>query len=1045
MAAPEDASLKAPWAASPSDLLTRLNSDADAGLTATQVETARRKYGDNAIPEPAPTPLLQLILDQFKDQLVLILLAAAGTSLLLAIFDSDAGGGSESRAQAFVEPAVILAILIANAFVGVMQERNADAAISALRSLAPDSATVIREAGPPASVPATELVPGDVVLVSVGDKVPADLRLLRLEATTLLADQSVVTGESLSVSKSPSSVSAVDAVLQDKSCILFAGSTITRGRGRALVVGTGSATEMGKIHATLAEESDVSTPLKIKLDEFGALLSKIILVVCVAVWLVNVRNFGAHGGVLRGAVYYFKIAVALAVAAIPEGLPAVVTTCLALGTRAMARQNAIVRHLPSVETLGCTTVICTDKTGTLTTNNQTIVKALVPDGSSSVSGASNAALSVAEFDVSGGTLNPVGDFTLCAPHSSGTAASQLGTNPVGCPVTAAAAAPLGTVLGEAAAVATLCNDSSLVYRPQGRTWDKLGEGTEVALSVWAEKCGVPDAAVNATRTTMDTARRASVCRDYWAGRLRKEATLEFSRDRKSMSVLVTDGAAGTQLLVKGAFESVLSRCEYVRGAAGKRERLTAGARDQLAAVATRWAAGASALRVLALAVREGAPSLEAFDFSDPARFGEYESGLTFVGLVGMLDPPRDGVAEAVAQCRSAGVRVIVITGDNKATAVAICRRVGVFTNDEEVGPDQAVTGVEFDRMDEARKEAVTASASLFARVEPIHKLALVERLRRNGEVVAMTGDGVNDAPALQRANIGVAMGSGTAVAREVSDMVLADDNFGTIVAAVSEGRAIYANMKQFVRYLISSNIGEVWCIFLTALLGLPEALIPVQLLWVNLVTDGLPATALSFNPADEHVMTDAPRGLNDPIVTPWLFVRYLLVGTYVGAATVAGFVWWFLWYAGGPQMTFSDLTSYASCVDVPGRSWSCSVFENRGASTVSLSILVVVEMLNALNSLSENESLLSLGPQRNPLLIAAITLSMVLHVGILYVPAFARIFAVAPLTAGEWTGVMWLSVPVILLDEVLKAITRSTADHAPKGRPPPALAEKKDL
>eukprot|EP00168_Porphyra_purpurea_P012976 TRINITY_DN3489_c0_g1_i2.p1 TRINITY_DN3489_c0_g1~~TRINITY_DN3489_c0_g1_i2.p1 ORF type:complete len:822 (+),score=328.77 TRINITY_DN3489_c0_g1_i2:302-2467(+) len=721
------------------------------------------------------------------------------------------------------------------------------------------------------------------------------MRLLRLEATTLLADQSVVTGESLSVSKSPSAVTAVDAVLQDKSCMLFAGSTITRGRGRALVVGTGSATEMGK------------NPTR-----------------------------------------------------------------------------------PSPKTRTCRR----------------------PSRS----------------------------------NSSPSACTQVGQSTLVCPVSAAAGSPAAAVLSEAAAVATLCNDSSLVYNAADGSWGKLGEGTEVALSVWAEKCGVPDAALTAARGAMASTRRASVCRDYWAERFRKAATLEFSRDRKSMSVLVTAAADGSsQLLVKGAFESVVSRCEFVRGAGGKREPLTAAGREQLTAVATRWAVGASALRVLALAVREGAPSIEAFDFSDPARFAEYESSLTFVGLVGMLDPPRDGVKTAVGQCRSAGIRVIVITGDNKATAVAICRRVGVFTEDEEVGPEQAVTGVEFDRMDEAGKAAVVASASLFARVEPAHKLALVERLRRDGEVVAMTGDGVNDATALQKANIGIAMGSGTAVAREVSDMVLADDNFGTIVAAVSEGRAIYANMKQFVRYLISSNIGEVWCIFLTALLGLPEALIPVQLLWVNLVTDGLPATALSFNPADEHVMTDAPRGLNDPIVTPWLFVRYLLVGTYVGAATVAGFVWWFLWYAGGPQMSFSDLTSFATCVDVPGRSWSCAVFEERAASTVSLSILVVVEMLNALNSLSENESLVTMGPQRNPLLVGAITLSMVLHVAVLYVPAFAKIFSVSPLTMGEWAGVMWLSIPVILLDEVLKAITRSTADHAPKGRPVSALAEKKDL
>ncbi|XP_004416020.1 PREDICTED: sarcoplasmic/endoplasmic reticulum calcium ATPase 3 isoform X1 [Odobenus rosmarus divergens] len=984
------------------DVLNRFSVRVDSGLRPEQVSGARERYGPNELPTEEGKSLWELVLEQFEDLLVRILLLAALVSFVLACFEEG-----EETATAFVEPLVIMLILVANAVVGVWQERNAESAIEALKEYEPEMGKVIRSDRKGVQrVRARDIVPGDIVEVAVGDKVPADLRLIEIKSTTLRVDQSILTGESVSVTKHTDAILDPRAVNQDKKNMLFSGTNIASGKALGVAVATGLRTELGKIRSQMAAVEPERTPLQRKLDEFGRQLSRAISVICVAVWVINISHFAdpAHGGSwLHGAVYYFKIAVALAVAAIPEGLPAVITTCLALGTRRMARKNAIVRSLPSVETLGCTSVICSDKTGTLTTNQMSVCRMFV------VAEAEAGSCHLHEFTVSGTTYAPEGEVRQ---------AEQL----VHC----------GQFDGlvELATICALCNDSALDYNEAKGVYEKVGEATETALTCLVEKMNVFDTNLQA----LSRVERASACNAVIKQLMRKEFTLEFSRDRKSMSVYCTPtspglAAQGSKMFVKGAPESVIERCSSVR-VGSHTVPLTATCREQILAKIRDWGSGSDTLRCLALATRDAPPRKEDMQLDDCSKFVQYEMDLTFVGCVGMLDPPRPEVAACIARCHQAGIRVVMITGDNKGTAVAICRQLGIFRDTEDV-VGKAYTGREFDDLSPEEQRHACRTACCFARVEPAHKSRIVENLQSFNEITAMTGDGVNDAPALKKAEIGIAMGSGTAVAKSAAEMVLSDDNFASIVAAVEEGRAIYNNMKQFIRYLISSNVGEVVCIFLTAILGLPEALIPVQLLWVNLVTDGLPATALGFNPPDLDIMEKLPRNPHEALISGWLFFRYLAIGVYVGLATVAAATWWFLYDAEGPHVTFYQLRNFLKCSkDNPlFADIDCEVFESRFPTTMALSVLVTIEMCNALNSVSENQSLLRMPPWLNPWLLAAVATSMALHFLILLVPPLPLIFQVTPLSGRQWVVVLQISLPVILLDEALKYLSRNHMDE----------------
>lgn len=998
------------------DIAKQFSTDLKKGLTSDEADKRLEKFGLNELESKEKESLWEKIKEQFDDLLVKILLAAAVISFIIALTDDKDEG-----IAAYVEPIVILLILIANAIIGIAQDNNADKAIEALMDMQALECKVLRD-GKWKEMDAKNLVPGDVVEVHLGDKTPADLRCAELKSVSLQIEEASLTGESKAVNKQTEIVNTNSNLLPDRKNILFSSTIVTYGSAVGIVVSTGMDTAIGSIQKEVqaAEEDEEDTPLKKKLDHFGEVLSYMIGAICFLVWIMNYSNFDdpIHGGTIRGCIYYFKIAIALAVAAIPEGLPAVITTCLALGTRKMAQNNAIVRSLPSVQTLGCTTVICSDKTGTLTKNEMSATNFYY---------CGNSVNNFVDCEVEDTTYHPIGNISISNDHKN----------------------KYKNLLLDIATVATINNHSDIKFE-EGE-FIKYGAPTEVALKVLSEK-------IAALYHKYDN-HEDKPCQFFEQLNMRKEGTLEFDSNRKMMSTIVSGFTQDhpKSLLQKGATERIIDQCKYIRLGNGQQVELTKQNRESLKQNFNKIAA--NGLRCIGLAAIYDGGELGKMTeqtkkemLSNFAKYHDYESGGTFLGVAAIKDPLREQVPDSIQKCKEAGIRVMMITGDNKNTAEAIARDAGILVEGQK-SEGSSFTGTEFEALTHEDKVAAISGhgGKVFSRVEPRHKRELVKLLTAQGEIVAMTGDGVNDAPALKQAAIGVAMGiTGTEVAKEASDMILTDDNFATIVTAVEQGRSIYSNMQAFIRYLISSNIGEVASIFMTATLGIPEGFTSVQLLWINLVTDGPPATALGFNPPDKDIMKKPPRDPSESLLSNWVLFRYMVIGMYVGAATVGIFIYWYCYddFGDGHSLvTLNQLRNWSECPDW-GKDFNpvgafgmtfkdpCEYFTigKVKASTLSLSCLVMLEMLNALNALSENGSLVQMPPWINPWLLLAIAGSIAIHVLIIYIPFFADIFGTCYMTGYDWLIVMIFSIPVILIDEVLKFFARIKANMDLKKR-----------
>jgi len=853
------------------------------------------------------------LLGQFNDFLVLILIASAVISLFLGEY-LDAG--------------VILAIVVLNAILGVIQESKAEESLAALRKMAAPEARVLRD-GHVLTIPSRELAPGDVVLLEAGHYVPADLRLV--EAVNLRVDEAALTGESAPVNKDAEVVLDHELPVGDRRNSAFMGTMVTYGRGRGIVVATGMNTQFGMIAEMIQSYEEEATPLQRKLDQLGRWLGIACLVICGVVGLV---------GILHGLppLEMFMTAVALAIAAVPEGLPAVVTICLALGMREMIRRHALIRRLPAVETLGSTTVICSDKTGTLTQNEMVVVQGWTAGQ---------------YIGVTGEGYQPQGAFTR---DSQPFDVSQ-------------APAVQRLLLG-----ATLCNDALLEPSGQttngGPTWRMVGDPTEGALVVAAAKAGL------------------------WKGELEslfpRVAEVPFDSERKRMATVHQVNGDGAALgwgnpapsyvaFVKGAPDLLIERCTHILTAEGARP-LDDSQRSQV--LAANEAMSSRALRVLGAAYRP----LDALP--DEVNDDTIERNLTFVGLAGMIDPARPEVGSAVQVARGAGLKSVMVTGDYPQTAVAIARELDLIPPNGRV-----LTGTELDTLDDETFLHMVEDVRVYARMSPQHKVRIVEALKTRGHVVAMTGDGVNDAPALKRADIGVAMGiTGTDVSKETADMVLTDDNYASIVSAVEQGRIIYSNIRKFVFYLLSCNVGEILVIFLAMLARLPAPLRPIQLLWLNLVTDGAPALALGLERGDPDIMRRPPRPTGEPIINREMQLGIVIQSIVITAAVLGAFVL-------GLRRFPDDLMA---------------------AQTMAFVTLTTSELLRAFTSRSEHYSVFAIGLFSNRWMLWAVGSSFALLLGVLYVPFLARLFGIAPLGAGEWLAI----APLILLPSAAAELTK---------------------
>lgn len=911
---------------SPEETAQRFETDPEQGLTQEQARAVREQVGPNELPEEAPVPLWRRFLEQFKSFLVLILLVAALISISIAIFSTE--GGKEE----YVDAAAIFAIVLLNAILGVVQESRAETALRALRQMAAPNARVIRD-DHVQMVPARELVPGDLVLLESGNYVPADLRLV--ESVNLRITEAALTGESVPVEKQAAQVFSERIPVGDRVNSAFMGTIVTYGRGRGIVVGTGPRTELGLIAQMLRSYETEPTPLQLKLDQLGRWLGIASLAICGVVFLL---------GLLRqeNPVEMFLTAVSLAIAAVPEGLPAVVTICLALGTQRMLRRHALIRNLPAVETLGSATVICSDKTGTLTQNEMTVVKVWAGGEA---------------YTVEGRGYQPWGEI-----HLHGKTVS-MEEHPALC----------GVLLG-----GLLCNDARLekLEAAAGSTYRMVGDPTEGAFVVLAAK--------------------VEMWGEELAKRLPRLGEIPFDSMRKRMTTLHAWGKdqAGWRLpffagspyiaFTKGAPDLVLEHCSHVvddgrvRPLSPEDRQTILDAMDGMAG---------DALRVLAVA---GRPLEELPSAPQPETV---EHDLTFMGLVGMIDPPRPEVRAAIQKACRAGIRTIMITGDHKRTAMAIANDLHMFTPGLE-----GLTGEELDDLDDERFLPLAQEVDVYARVSPQHKVRIVDALKAQGHIVAMTGDGVNDAPALKRADIGVAMGiTGTDVAKEAADMVLTDDNYASIVSAVEEGRVIFSNIRKFVYYLLSCNVGEILIVLLATVMGLPALPFqPIHLLMLNLVTDGLPALALGMEPAEPGGMDRPPRPPRQPIIHREM--------------------WW------GIAVQSLLITTVTLVAFLIGLDWFDSHIEH--AQTLALATLVMAELLRAFTARSERALLWRLGLWSNRTMVWAVGSSLLVLLAVVYVPFLDPVFHTIPLGLKEWGLLIPLGFVPAIGAEVRKAALR---------------------
>jgi Ca2+-transporting ATPase len=940
----------------PIDQVARgLQTPLDHGLTTAQATQRLEQFGPNELRErPRPT-FLALLLEQFSSFVVLFLIAAAVLSFIIGIQEYT----QHSDPTEFVEAGAILAIVLLNAILGIIQERRAEAAFAALRKLAAPEARVLRD-GHRVMAPARELVPGDLVLLEAGNFVPADVRLV--ESVNLKVDESALTGESVPVDKDAETVLEDEVPIGDRTNSAFMGTTVTYGRGTGLVVATGMATQIGHIAEMLQSVEEEQTPLQRRLDQLGKTLGIAALIICGLVFLI---------GVLRGqdALEMFLIAVTLAVAAVPEGLPAIVTISLALGMREMVQRHALIRRLSAVETLGSATVICSDKTGTLTQNAMTVARLYVADLRLDITG--EGYQPIGEFRVDGRPANPVEHGEILA-----LLVASLLANDAQLEVSGEIAGGQGAGGGHRGAEST---------RPGRTTYRLVGDPTEGALVVAAAK--------------------ARLWRDQVEARLPRVAEVPFDSVRKRMSTIHQIKPVGhtppddviaevEQLLevvdapyiafVKGAPDLLLPLCARIFED-GQEEALTDARREHILNVNREL--GREALRVLAVAYRR----LDAMP--QPVTAETVEDDLVLIGLVAMRDPARPEVAPAIEKARHAGIRTAMVTGDYPDTARAIAAEIGLLRPN-----GQALSGEQIEALDDDALAQAVDQTDVFARVSPAHKVRIVDAFQRRGHVVAMTGDGVNDAPALKKADIGVAMGiTGTDVAKETADMVLTDDNYVSIVSAVEQGRIIYSNIRKFVYYLLSCNLAEIAIIFIATLLGLPTPLTPIQLLWLNLVTDGAPALALGREKGDPDIMDRPPRPPQEPVINRTMTIA-LAVMTVVLTAVV--------------------LSAYTL-----GMNWGGGLGTEAGkrlAETMAFMTLALAELPIAYTARSERYPLLKLGVFSNSMMQIAVTISFVLLMAVLYVPFLQPIFNTTALGLREWS----IMLPLIFIPAIAAELTK---------------------